>query len=121
MNKTRAAIAAALAVGLALPALAQVKANGYLSFEYIKGQEEHHQHESFADEYRRLLDAAGVAVDAQGAIVIDAAMRTSAANIYAACDCTDQPQFVYVAAAAGTRAALNMMGGDAALVGLGEI
>jgi mercuric reductase len=61
------------------------------------------------------LDAAGVAVDAQGAIVIDAAMRTSAANIYAAGDCTDQPQFVYVAAAAGTRAALNMMGGDAAL------
>ncbi|HFV2350192.1 TPA: mercuric reductase, partial [Escherichia coli] len=30
-------------------------------------------------------------------------------------DCTDQPQFVYVAAAAGTRAAINMTGGDAAL------
>jgi len=61
------------------------------------------------------LDAAGVAVSAQGAIVIDAAMRTSAAHIYAAGDCTDQPQFVYVAAAAGTRAALNMTGGDATL------
>ncbi|MBX3602356.1 MAG: mercury(II) reductase [Rubrivivax sp.] len=61
------------------------------------------------------LDAAGVTIDAQGAIVIDAAMRTSAANIYAAGDCTDQPQFVYVAAAAGTRAALNMLGGDATL------
>jgi mercuric reductase len=36
-------------------------------------------------------------------------------NIYAAGDCTDQPQFVYVAAAAGTRAAINMTGGDAAL------
>jgi mercuric reductase len=42
-------------------------------------------------------------------------MRTSAANIYAAGDCTDQPQFDYVAAAAGTRAALNMLGGDATL------
>jgi mercuric reductase len=35
-------------------------------------------------------------------------------HIYAAGDCTDQPQFVYVAAAAGTRAAINMTGGDAA-------
>ncbi len=31
-------------------------------------------------------------------------MRTSVEHIYAAGDCTDQPQFVYVAAAAGTRA-----------------
>ena len=61
------------------------------------------------------LEAAGVKVDAQGAIVIDDRMRTSAPNIYAAGDCTDQPQFVYVAAAAGTRAAINMAGGDAAL------
>ena len=49
------------------------------------------------------------------AIVIDKGMRTSSPNIYAAGDCTDQPQFVYVAAAAGTRAAINMTGGDAAL------
>ena len=61
------------------------------------------------------LDAAGVRVDARGRIVVDAGMRTSAANIYAAGDCTDQPQFVYVAAAAGTRAAINMMGGAATL------
>ncbi|KKL87732.1 hypothetical protein LCGC14_1931800, partial [marine sediment metagenome] len=61
------------------------------------------------------LEAAGVAVNAQGTIVIDQGMRTSAANIFAAGDCTDQPQFVYVAAAAGTRAAINMTGGDAAL------
>jgi len=47
--------------------------------------------------------------------VIDSGMRTSSANIFAAGDCTDQPQFVYVAAAAGTRAAINMTGGDAAL------
>ena len=61
------------------------------------------------------LEAAGVAVNAQGAFVIDKGMRTSSPNIYAAGDCTDQPQFVYVAAAAGTRAAINMTGGDAAL------
>ena len=61
------------------------------------------------------LEAAGVAVNAQGAIVIDKGMRTSSPNIYAAGDCTDQPQFVYVAAAAGTRAAINMTGGDAAI------
>ncbi len=61
------------------------------------------------------LEAAGVAVNAQGAIVIDQGMRTSTQHIYAAGDCTDQPQFVYVAAAAGTRAAINMTGGDAAL------
>ena len=61
------------------------------------------------------LPAAGVAVNAQGAIVIDKGMRTSAPHIYAAGDCTDQPQFVYVAAAAGTRAAINMTGGEAAL------
>ena len=61
------------------------------------------------------LEAAGVAVNAQGAIVIDKAMRTSSPQLYAAGDCTDQPQFVYVAAAAGTRAALNMTGGDATL------
>ncbi|MEO7245815.1 MAG: mercury(II) reductase [Rubrivivax sp.] len=61
------------------------------------------------------LEAAGVEVNKQGAIVIDPGMRTSSANIFAAGDCTDQPQFVYVAAAAGTRAAINMTGGDAAL------
>jgi len=61
------------------------------------------------------LPAAGVATSAQGAIQIDAAMRTSAATIFAAGDCTDQPQFVYVAAAAGTRAAINMSGGAAQL------
>ncbi len=61
------------------------------------------------------LDAAGVKVDAQGAVVIDSGMRSSATDIYAAGDCTDLPQFVYVAAAAGTRAAINMTGGDATL------
>ena len=61
------------------------------------------------------LAAAGIELGAQGAIVTDAGLRTSAPHIYAAGDCTDQPQFVYVAAAAGSRAAVNMTGGDAAL------
>ncbi|MDP3008199.1 MAG: mercury(II) reductase [Methylococcales bacterium] len=61
------------------------------------------------------LDAAGITVNLQGAIVIDPGMRSSVEHIYAAGDCTDQPQFVYVAAAAGTRAAINMTGGDAAI------
>ncbi len=61
------------------------------------------------------LEAAGVATDESGAIHIDRQMRTSAPDIYAAGDCSDQPQFVYVAAAAGTRAAINMTGGEAEL------
>ncbi len=61
------------------------------------------------------LEAAGIALNPQGAIVIDSGMRTSVEHIYAAGDCTDQPQFVFVAAAAGTRAAINMTGGDATL------
>lgn len=61
------------------------------------------------------LERAGVAVDESGAIVVDDHLRTSVPHIYAAGDCTRLPQFVYVAAAAGTRAAINMTGGDAAL------
>ncbi|RFC35491.1 MAG: mercuric reductase [Candidatus Nitrotoga sp. LAW] len=61
------------------------------------------------------LDNAGVTLSPQGNIVIDNHMRTSAPGIYAAGDCTDQPQFVYVAAAAGTRAAINMTDGEAVL------
>ena len=61
------------------------------------------------------LETAGVAINVQGAIIIDDAMHTNVANIYAAGDCTGQPQFVYVAAAAGTRAAINMTGGEVTL------
>ena len=61
------------------------------------------------------LPASGVNTNAQGAIQIDDAMRTSLPHIFAAGDCTDQPQYVYVAAAAGTRAAINMTGGQARL------
>lgn len=58
------------------------------------------------------LKNANVALDNSGAVMIDEHMRTNVANIFAAGDCTNQPQFVYVAAAAGTRAAINMLGGD---------
>jgi len=61
------------------------------------------------------LDAAGVDTTEEGAILVDDHMRTSAPTVFAAGDCTTQPQFVYVAAAAGSRAAINMTGGDAAL------
>ena len=61
------------------------------------------------------LETLGVTLNAHGAVQVDAGMRTCAPDIYAAGDCTDQPQFVYVAAAAGTRAAINMTGGDVVL------
>lgn len=61
------------------------------------------------------LEAAGVDLAANGAIKVDAGQRTSVQHIYAAGDCADQPQFAYVAAAAGTRAAINMLGGSAKL------
>ncbi len=61
------------------------------------------------------LNAAGVDSLPSGAILVDDHMRTTAPHIFAAGDCTTQPQFVYVAAAAGTRAGINMTGGEAAL------
>jgi mercuric reductase len=61
------------------------------------------------------LKATGVEVDARGAIIVDERLRTTTPHIYAGGDCTSHPQLVYVAAAAGTRAAINMLGGDAAL------
>ena len=61
------------------------------------------------------LARAGVKTDKSGAIIVDDHLRTSVEHIYAAGDCTNAPQFVYIAAAAGTRAAVNMTAGDAAL------
>lgn len=61
------------------------------------------------------LDQAGVDIGKGGTITVDDHMRTNVEHIYAAGDCTNQPQFVYVAAAAGTRAAINMTGGDATI------
>ncbi|VAW63044.1 Mercuric ion reductase [hydrothermal vent metagenome] len=61
------------------------------------------------------LNNAGVEKNANGDIIISDYMQTTAKHIYAAGDCTSQPQFVYVAAAAGTRAARNMTGENVAL------
>ncbi len=61
------------------------------------------------------LEAVGVKTERNGAIIVDDHLRTSVEHVYAAGDCTRHPQFVYVAAAGGTRAAINMLGGDAVL------
>jgi len=61
------------------------------------------------------LDKVSVRTEKRGGIIIDDHMQTNIENIYAAGDCTNQPQFVYVAAAAGTRAARNMTGDDVAI------
>jgi len=60
------------------------------------------------------LDGIGVET-ARGGILVDEHLQTTLPGIYAAGDCTDQPEFVYVAAAGGTRAAINMTGGEATL------
>lgn len=61
------------------------------------------------------LENAGVFVNEHGAIPVDEFLRTSNPRIYAAGDCTTNPEYVYVAAAAGTRAAANMFGGSESL------
>lgn len=61
------------------------------------------------------LEAIGVRTDANGAILVNDRMRTSVEHLYAAGDCTTHPEYVYVAAAGGNRAAINMTGGDARL------
>ncbi len=61
------------------------------------------------------LDRIGLRTGKGGVIAVDERLQTSVPHIYAAGDCTDQPQFVYVAAAAGSRAAQNMTGGEATL------
>ena len=58
------------------------------------------------------LENAGVFTNENGAIPVDEFLRTSNPYIYAAGDCTTNPEYVYVAAAAGTRAAMNMLGGS---------
>lgn len=61
------------------------------------------------------LEGIGVRTGPGGVIEVDEHLQTSVPRIFAAGDCTDQPQFVYVAAAGGSRAAKNMMGGNATL------
>ncbi len=61
------------------------------------------------------LERVGIATDNEGAIRVDDRLATTATNVFAAGDCTDQPHLVYVAATAGTRAAANLTGGDTRL------
>ncbi|MFZ1712162.1 MAG: mercury(II) reductase [Nitrosomonas sp.] len=61
------------------------------------------------------LEAVSIKTERNGAITVNDHMETTVPNIYAAGDCSNMPQFVYVAAAAGSRAGVNMTGGDAKL------
>ncbi|MEW5792197.1 MAG: mercury(II) reductase [Pseudomonadota bacterium] len=58
------------------------------------------------------LEAASLQTSTTGSIPVNEYLQTNVTHIYAAGDVTDQPQFVYVAAAAGTRAANNALGGE---------
>jgi mercuric reductase len=61
------------------------------------------------------LEKLEVALEDNGAIKVNSRMLTSVEHIYAAGDCSNMPQYVYVAAAAGSRAGINMTGGNAEL------
>lgn len=61
------------------------------------------------------LEEIGVSMERDGAIAVDDRLATTVPGIWAAGDCTTLPQYVYVAAAGGTRAAINMLGGNARL------
>lgn len=64
------------------------------------------------------LEAAGIGAVGRGFIPVDERLRTSGSDIYAVGDCTDRPQFVYVAARAGTVAAENAVGSGGARLDL---
>lgn len=55
------------------------------------------------------LEHAGIETDASGAVVVDARMATTNDRVWAAGDCCDVPQFVYVAAQMGLTAAANAL------------
>jgi len=61
------------------------------------------------------LEEVGIHTENNGAISVNNQMETNIPHIYAAGDCSNMPQFVYVAAAAGSRAGTNMTGGNAQL------
>ena len=61
------------------------------------------------------LEAIGIKTGNAGVIEVNEHLQTNVPHIYAAGDCTDKPQFVYVAAAGGSRAAKNMTDGDVTL------
>lgn len=55
------------------------------------------------------LEEIGLNLDSEGRILVDDYLRTNLPNIFAVGDCTQLPQYVYVAAAAGNKAAINML------------
>jgi mercuric reductase len=61
------------------------------------------------------LPLVGIETNKSAEVMVNSKMETSQTHIYAAGDCASMPQFVYVAAAAGTRAATNMTGGNVSL------
>lgn len=61
------------------------------------------------------LGVTGIRCTDSGAVPVDASMRTAEPGVFAAGDCSTQPQYVYVAAAAGRRAAMVMHGQQAHL------
>jgi mercuric reductase len=64
------------------------------------------------------LEQVGVELDKNGAIIVDAGMRTSHPDIYASGDVTTNPQFVYVAAKGGAVAAENALNGTGEVLDL---
>lgn len=64
------------------------------------------------------LEAAGIAVDERGAIVVDEQLRTTNPRVWAVGDVTPAPQFVYVSAYEGALAAENALLGAARVVDL---
>lgn len=67
------------------------------------------------------LDRAGVALGAQGEILVTEHAQTSNPNVYAAGDVTLAPQFVYVAAYQGALAADNALDGNRRTVDLSAL
>ncbi len=58
------------------------------------------------------LDQVGVKLDEDGAIIVNEYQQTSNPNIYASGDVTQNPDYVYVAAASGALAANNALNGN---------
>jgi mercuric reductase len=58
------------------------------------------------------LEQVGVQLDENGAIIINEYQQTTNPMIYAAGDVSTNPEYVYVAAAAGATAARNALGGE---------
>lgn len=58
------------------------------------------------------LEHVGVQLDANGAIIVNEYQRTSNPNVFAVGDVSTNPDYVYVAAAAGATAARNALGGE---------